>query len=122
MTIDVRQSFQLSIDKRVNDQLREYQLMELRHVKERFEVELTGFEEIVLLINKHSAQISTMLAHHVSEKHSEKEYLQITHESDVFQKLLKQNSKILKRLTLDNRVSTRQLKAQHGKWYVLKLI
>jgi hypothetical protein len=122
LTIDVRQSFQLTINKRINDQLREYQLMELRHVKERFEVQLTGFEEMGVLLNRHSTQLANMRARHVSEHHSEKEFLRNTHESNVLQKLLKQHARALKRLSLDNRIAARQLKAKQGKRYIMKLI
>jgi hypothetical protein len=119
VTIDVRQSFQLSLNKRVNDQLREYQLMELRHVKERFEVQLTGFEEMVLLINRHSAQVASMRARHVSEHHAEKEFLRNTHESNVLQKLLKQHARELKKLSLEHRIAARQLKAKQGQRYFM---
>jgi PAS domain S-box-containing protein len=109
----------LSLNKRVNDQLREYQLMELRHVKERFEVQLTGFEELVLLTNRHSSQLANMRARHVSEHHLEKEYLRNSHESHVLQKFLKQHARELKRLSLDQRISVKQLKAKQNQRYMM---
>jgi hypothetical protein len=42
----VRQNHLGHLNKRINDNLRELQLMELRHSKERFELEMVCFEEI----------------------------------------------------------------------------
>ena len=42
----VRQNHLGHLNKRINDNLRELQLMELRHSKERFELEMVWFEEI----------------------------------------------------------------------------
>lgn len=75
LILDVRQSFQMALNKRINDQLREYQLMELRHIKERFELELSGFEEQATIKNKQANNISQITARHVEEHHAEKEFL-----------------------------------------------
>jgi hypothetical protein len=42
----VRQNHLGHLNKRINDNLREVQLMELRHSKEKFELEMVSFEEI----------------------------------------------------------------------------
>ena len=42
----VRQNHLGHLNKRINDNLREIQLMELRHTKEKFELEMVSFEEL----------------------------------------------------------------------------
>jgi hypothetical protein len=85
--VQVRQTYQIAFNKRISDQLREYQLMELRHAKERFEVEMLGFEEHGSMKLKHDARISELEVRQVNERHTEKEFLRNTHETEQLQTL-----------------------------------
>jgi hypothetical protein len=109
----VRQSFQIALNKRINDQLREYQLMELRHCKEFFEVEISGFEDHGALTIKHSERFAELDAKQMNEKHAEMEVLLSAHEAQKLALLQQNNVKALKKLVNDNRIILRQLKLKH---------
>ncbi|KAI8910931.1 adenylate and guanylate cyclase catalytic domain-containing protein [Gorgonomyces haynaldii] len=109
----VRQTYQIAMNKRINEQLREFQLMELRHAKERFEVEIASFEELGPLKVKHATRIAEQNARHVEELHTEKEFLRTTHEANKLQKLQKQHQAELKKHSRENRIALRQMKVKH---------
>ncbi|KAJ3307416.1 hypothetical protein HDV03_000064 [Kappamyces sp. JEL0829] len=56
----VRQNHVAQVSKHINDNLREFQLMELRHVKEKFELELMSFEEASNKTIQHEVQLSDL--------------------------------------------------------------
>jgi hypothetical protein len=113
----VRQNHQQHLNKRINDNLREVQLMELRHSKERFELEMGSFEEIS---NKMIAQeFSTNAAklRQLTEMHIEKENVLSKHEQEKEELLKSQHRKQLRALQQEQKITLRQMKIKQDQMY-----
>jgi hypothetical protein len=69
------------LNKRINDNLREVQLLELRYAKENFELEMLGFEELGSRKIAQENQIADLSLKQMNEMHTEKENLLIQYEN-----------------------------------------
>ncbi len=116
----MRQTFQIALNKRINDQLREYQLLELKHAKEKFELEMAAFEEESAMKLRQSLRLFETKVIHVDQHHMEKELIRSNHEAEKLQKLERSHLAELKRLSQDHRIALRQLKVkQHQRFICL---
>ncbi|KAJ3369356.1 hypothetical protein HDU91_007277 [Kappamyces sp. JEL0680] len=115
----VRQNHLGHLNKRINDNLRELQLMDLRHSKERFELEMVCFEEIESKKNLHVNQVRLALltSRHANELQAEKEAVISKKESAKELILQKQHVQELKKLAMDQRIELKQLKMKHESMY-----
>jgi hypothetical protein len=98
--------------------LREYQLLELRHVKEKFEYELFSFEALgskkIFFDNK----VSDLKIAQMNEMHAEKENDLAKHEGEKEGMLKALHARELKTLSTEQRRVLRQLKlAQDEKYF-----
>lgn len=83
----VRQNYQVALNKRINDHLSEFQLLEVHHSKEKFEAKMAGFEGYGSLKIRHSSRLSDLSARQVEEHHAKKQYLRTSHENEKSLKL-----------------------------------
>ncbi len=102
------------LNKRINDNLRELQLMDLRHTKELFELEMVCFEEIESKKNFHVNQLAELKFRHSNELQKEKESVISKKESSKEALLQRQHTKELKRLLTDHRVELKQVKLKQS--------
>lgn len=110
----VRQTYQIALNKRVNEQLREYQMMELTHAKEIFEVEMSGFEEAGALQVNQSFRLSELDIRQVDEHQKEKCVTLIANEGEKLQKLQRSHARLLKIMASEQRITYRQRKIKLG--------
>lgn len=106
----VRQSHLSTLNKRINDNLREVQLMELRHSKERFELEMVAFEEIGSKRILHENQLADLRLRHQNEMHNEKEAVLSKKEAAKESLLARKHAQELKQLAQTQRIEMRQLR------------
>jgi hypothetical protein len=109
----VRQNHQGHLNKRINDNLREVQLMELRHSKERFELEMVSFEEVSNKGIVHANTIDSLRLRQMNELHAEKENVISKHEQEKEELLKAQQKRELKRLQQEHRIALKQLRIKH---------
>jgi hypothetical protein len=89
--------------------LRDVQLLQAQHAKEKFEMEMVSFEEIESKkINNHNIQASTKLKH-LTELHAEKEVVIAKKETAKEELLVKDQSKELRRLVQEQRNAMKDL-------------
>ncbi|KAI8930119.1 adenylate and guanylate cyclase catalytic domain-containing protein [Entophlyctis helioformis] len=93
----VRQTHRMALNKRINEQLHELQQVELRHAKERFDLEVESFEEMSNLDIANMIRLAEFTDQQLTELQTEKE----------------QHTQHMKRLQHEQRVVVRQLKLQH---------
>ncbi|KAI8891975.1 hypothetical protein BC833DRAFT_546081, partial [Globomyces pollinis-pini] len=106
----VRQNHQGHLNKRINENLRERQLMELRHSKERSEMEVTSYEEIASIKIDHETQLAELRLKQMNELHAEKENVVQKNESEKEELLKRQHKRELKDLANEQKISLRQLR------------
>ncbi|KAJ3260004.1 hypothetical protein HK103_001514 [Boothiomyces macroporosus] len=106
----VRQNHQGHLNKRVNDNLREFQLLELRHSKEKFELEMVSFEEIGNKKIAHETQMAELKLKQMNEMHTEKENVISKKESakEAYLQVLHQRE--LRELAHEQKIALRQLR------------
>ena len=108
----VRQNHLGHLNKRINDYLREIHLMELRHSKERFELEMVAFEEIGSKKIVHENQLADLRLRHQNEMHNEKEAVLLKKETAKEAFLLRKHSHDLKTLAQTQKIQLRQLRTR----------
>jgi hypothetical protein len=113
----VRQNHQQHLNKRINDNLREVQLMELRHSKERFELEMVSFEEVGNKEIIRETTLDSLKLRHLNEMHNEKENVLSKHEQEKEDMLKAQHAKELRLLQHEQRIEIRQLKIKQDQMY-----
>jgi hypothetical protein len=113
----VRQNHQQHLNKRINDNLREFQLMELRHAKERFELDMVSFEEMSNKNIGHEGSKNAIKLRHLTELHAEKENVLLKHEQEKEDVLKSQHKRELKLLQQEHRIVLRQLKIKQDQMY-----
>jgi hypothetical protein len=108
----VRQNHQGHLNKRINDNLREFQHLELRQAKEKFEFELYSFEEVgskkILFDNR----VADLKIAQMNELHSEKERELAKHEAEKEAQLKAAHARELKVMAQEQRLALKKLKAQ----------
>ncbi|KAH6580917.1 hypothetical protein BASA50_002113 [Batrachochytrium salamandrivorans] len=109
----VRQSHQVALNKRINDQLRELQQTELRLAKERFELDVACFEESNAMKNSHIDRLAELTETQQTEMYAEKERLVSKREVDKVNALTHQHILEGKNLQHTNRIAVRQMKIRH---------
>lgn len=102
------------LNKRIHDNLREYQIMELRHVKERFELEMMYFEEIENNKIIHENRNCDLLLRQMNEMHTEKEFVLGKKEAAKEAQLIAKYAKELKHLQYEQKVALRQLSTKQN--------
>ena len=108
----VRQNHLGHLNKRINDNLREVQLMELRHSKERFELEMVAFEEIGSKKILHENQLADLRLRHQNEMHTEKEAVLSKKEAAKEAYLVRKHAQEIKQLAQNQRIELRQLRTR----------
>ena len=103
---------QAALNKRICDQLREYQQTELQQAKERFDLEIQCFEELETLKANHTLRKTDSENGHISELYGEKEKLLSKHEREKLSKLEAEHAKEMKKLSHTHRQQLRTLKNQ----------
>ncbi|KAJ3273908.1 hypothetical protein HDV01_003739 [Terramyces sp. JEL0728] len=106
----VRQNHQGHLNKRINDNLREFQLLELRHSKEKFELEIVSFEEVGNRRIVHETQMAELRLKHMNEMHTEKENVVAKKEASKEAYLLALHQKELRELAHEQKIAIRQLR------------
>ncbi|KAI8930120.1 adenylate and guanylate cyclase catalytic domain-containing protein [Entophlyctis helioformis] len=109
----VRQTHRMALNKRINEQLHELQQVELRHAKERFDLEVESFEEMSNLDIANMIRLAEFTDQQLTELQTEKERLLAKHEADKLILLTQRHTQHMKRLQHEQRVVVRQLKLQH---------
>ncbi|KAJ3269689.1 Guanylate cyclase 2G [Terramyces sp. JEL0728] len=79
--LQVRHSHQGHLNKLINDNLREFQLLELQHIKEKFELEMVSFDEVGNRKIVHENRLAEMKLRHMNEIHEEKENVMMKKEA-----------------------------------------
>ncbi|KAJ3318936.1 hypothetical protein HDV06_006925 [Boothiomyces sp. JEL0866] len=111
--LQVRHTHQNHINKILNDNLREFQLLELQHIKDRFELEMVSFEETGSKKIAHEIKLDEMRLKHMKELHEEKENVLTRHEAGKEMSLRKMYEQSVKKLQSEQRVGRRQLKMKN---------
>ena len=94
------------------ENLRDVQLLEAQHAKERFEMEMVSFEELESKkIHNHGIKASTKLKH-MSELHTEKEVVMARKEAEKEQKIIEEQSREISRLLNQQRKDMQYLKGK----------
>ncbi|KAJ1536386.1 hypothetical protein HK096_011083 [Nowakowskiella sp. JEL0078] len=105
-----RVNHQKALDKRMMDHQRERQLLELRQLKERADLEEKSFEEIQSLKISQNSRGIEMQGHHLSEMHTEKDRLYEIIQLAKVAALEKKYTNDVKLLSQVHRSQTRQLR------------
>ncbi|KAL2920311.1 hypothetical protein HK105_200384 [Polyrhizophydium stewartii] len=108
----VRQTHQRALNKRINEHLREVQMVEVRHVKEKFDLERNCAEEAGNLKVLHAARIAEQIEAHVLEMNNEKERLQAEHEAKKQVLITHLHQVEVKRLQHAHRLALRNMKSE----------
>ncbi|KAI9206702.1 adenylate and guanylate cyclase catalytic domain-containing protein [Polychytrium aggregatum] len=108
----VRMTHQKALDKRLADQLREIQQMELQHAKEAFDLEFQSYEDTHNLKSMHVKGVCELMATQVIELHAEKERLIAHREQTKLATLEARHVIDMKRLASGHRDQLRQLRIQ----------
>nr|KAJ3418769.1 Receptor-type guanylate cyclase gcy-13 [Polyrhizophydium stewartii] len=109
----VRQSHQRILNKRLNEHLRDRQIVEARHVKEKFELESRCADEMGTLRVSHVTRIAEQQESQFLELNNEKERLQAEHEARKLAALAQRHQAELKRLQQVQRLAIKQLRSMH---------
>ncbi|TPX50467.1 guanylate cyclase [Synchytrium endobioticum] len=96
-------SHRKAMDKRVTDHLREIQLMEVKHAKERFDCELLTHDEIASLKMMHAQQVEEMEFTHIAELHADKDKLNVLRETMKLMQLDAENNAEMRRFILQQK-------------------
>ena len=110
----VRQNHVAVLSKHINDNLRELQLLELRHAKDLFELELISFEELGNKQINFDSQYNDLKLRHMTEMHNAKELWLSEKEAQKEMTLKSNHERQLKDLEKEQRIETRQLKIKHA--------
>ncbi|KAI9206592.1 adenylate and guanylate cyclase catalytic domain-containing protein [Polychytrium aggregatum] len=108
----VLMTHQKSVDKRLADQLREIQQMELKHTKENFDLEFQSYEDIHNLKAMHVKGVCELTAAQAADLHAEKERLISQREQTKLTILEARHVVDMKKLALGHRDQLRQLRVQ----------
>ncbi|KAI9206774.1 uncharacterized protein BJ171DRAFT_18641 [Polychytrium aggregatum] len=108
----VRMNHQNAADKRIADQLQEIQQLELKHAKEKFDLEYQSYEDVQTLKAQHFSQIAELGIQQTLELHSEKERLLLIKEQTKLSSLEAQHASEIKKLSYLHRQQVRALRAQ----------
>ncbi|KAI8930117.1 adenylate and guanylate cyclase catalytic domain-containing protein [Entophlyctis helioformis] len=108
-----RVTHRMALNKRINEQLRELQQMEMRHAKESFELEVESFEEMSNLEINNVIRLAEFTDQQLTELQTEKERLLAKREADKLTLLTQKHAQEMKRLQHEQRIAVRQLKIQH---------
>ena len=109
----VRQNHQLTLNKRIVDQLREVQQLELRQAKERFDAEVRTIEALGTFKIKNRQAKDELSDAQTIELNIEKERILAKSEAEKVAALEASHAKALKRLQQEHRIAIRQIKIQH---------
>ena len=108
----VIQTHEAVLNKRINEQLRERQLLEVRHAKERFELEFSTQDEQANTKIEHGVRLAEFNEVQMDEKHTEKEHIISKREQEKLALLNAQHASETKKLVYAHRIALRQLKIQ----------
>eukprot|EP00842_Homolaphlyctis_polyrhiza_P006348 jgi/Hompol1/6714/HPOL_005053-RA len=114
----IRQNYQIAVNKRINDQLREIQQVETRQAKEKFELESRCYEERSNLRATHVTRSAEMADSQLVELHAEKERVLARHEKDKLAGMTSRHQQEMKAMARENRIATRQFKLKQEQKYV----
>ncbi|KAJ3128417.1 hypothetical protein HK098_004493 [Nowakowskiella sp. JEL0407] len=109
-----RINHQKALDKRMMDHQRELQLLELRQLKERADVEEKSFEEIQSMKIIHNSRLLEMQSQHLSELHAEKDRLYEVRQQYKVAALDAKYASDMKRLTQNHRAQMRAMRQMHA--------
>ncbi|KAJ3128432.1 hypothetical protein HK098_004509 [Nowakowskiella sp. JEL0407] len=109
-----RINHQKALDKRIMDHQRELQLLELRHLKERADIEETSFEEIQSLKISHSSRVIETQGQQLTELHGEKDRLYELRQQFKRAALEAVYLADMKKLTQSHRIQVRQMRLAHA--------
>ncbi|KAL2920313.1 hypothetical protein HK105_200386 [Polyrhizophydium stewartii] len=109
----VRQSHQRILNKRLNEHLRDRQIVEARHVKEKFELESRCADEMGTLRVSHVTRIAEQQESQFLELNNEKEQLQAEHETRKLAALAQRHQAELRKLRHIQKIALKQMKLQH---------
>lgn len=113
----VRENYQNVLNKRLNEQLREYQLLETRHAKERYDCNTSSFEAVCSMRIRHLAQRADLNAKHVEARHLEKEEHLSVYEEEKLKFLVELQQKQLNQLQIKHQISLAMLQKKHRQSY-----
>jgi PAS domain S-box-containing protein len=106
----LRQNHKAHLDKRVLENLRDVQLLEAQHAKDKFELEMLAYEEIQnKQITNQNLKDSTKLRH-MSELHAEKEAVLAKNETEKEDRIRSEQTQDLNKLKAEQKREMRILK------------
>ncbi|KAJ3128431.1 hypothetical protein HK098_004508 [Nowakowskiella sp. JEL0407] len=112
---NARLNHQKTLDKRMMDHQRELQLLELRQLKERADLEERFFEETQTQKINQSLRLIEARRYHVTEMHLEKDRLYEAKETFKISKMELIHTQEWKKLVNSHRTQIRQMRLQHQK-------
>ncbi|KAL5034531.1 hypothetical protein RTP6_002369 [Batrachochytrium dendrobatidis] len=110
--LQTRQTHQINLNKRINDQLREVHRIEHRHAKERFDLSIKCFDEVHSVKSLNTLTIDELAVSQSLELRAEKERLLAQHEDNKLKSMVATHQAETKRLKQTHRIAIRQMKIQ----------
>ena len=110
----IRQNHRAHLNKMINDNLREVQLLELQHQKELFELEMVSFEEISNKQISHDDIRDNLTLSHMSALNTVKEKELEKLEAKKKDIIMKQQDSEYKKLRMSQRLEMDHLNKRHG--------
>jgi hypothetical protein len=106
----VRQTHRAHLNKRINDNLRDMQLLERQHAKEKFELGILAFEEVGSMKISHQRNLAAMQLRHFNELSQEKESVTNKAEEKKLVKIIENNELELKTLADEQKFELKKVK------------
>ncbi|KAJ3261494.1 hypothetical protein HK103_005329 [Boothiomyces macroporosus] len=110
--LQVRHTHQGHLNKIINDNLREFQLLELQHIKEKFELDMVSFDEVGNKKIVHENRLADMRLRHMNEIHEEKENVMIKKEAAKEVELQSKYDREIRKLQNEQKMERKQLRAK----------
>ncbi|KAJ3411483.1 hypothetical protein HDV05_002136 [Chytridiales sp. JEL 0842] len=109
----VKMNHKRVMDKKVADHLRETQQQEMKQIKEKFEMELRGYQELSLLKTTHQEKVYELETQQSVEFNTEKERLVTIKDTLKVMQLESEHQGEMKRLMLAHKAAFRQVREAH---------
>ncbi|KAJ3318935.1 hypothetical protein HDV06_006924 [Boothiomyces sp. JEL0866] len=115
--LQVRHTHQGHLNKIINDNLREFQLLELQHIKEKFELDMVSFDEVGNKKIGHENRLADMRLRHMNEIHEEKENVMQKKEAAKEVELQNKYAREIRKLQNEQKLERKQLRAKQLEKY-----
>jgi hypothetical protein len=109
----VRVTHQMSLNKHVSEQLHTLQQLEVKHLKDRFDMDILCFEELEDYRIASVQRVNELKAQQATELYAEKDRIIATKEAEKLDKLKHKHSRDLKFQSQQHRVAVRNIKLVH---------